>query len=173
MAKTIDRLTPQGKKFLKELRELEKLYVKVGYQRGKVIREDGMDLVDIAAQNDLGTERIPSRPFLRKSVDDNMKKINRYGNTAKRMLLRGATAKKILLQIGLRQKALVQTKIDEGPWTPNRPSTIRRKMRKGYWNQLNKRRAKQGKPALRPKPLIDEGVMRRQVLVVIEKKPWW
>jgi hypothetical protein len=172
--RTIDRLTPEGKRFLKELKELQNLRVKIGYQRGKKHKakgnEDEVDLVDIAAWNDLGTSRAPSRPFLRKSVDDNMDKIQKFGLRAKRDLLTGASAKHVLLRIGLHQKALVQKKIDEGPWIPNAPSTIRAKLRKGRWNKLNRRRAKQGLPALTPKPLIDEGTMRKEVMVVVEKR---
>lgn len=167
--KTIDRLTPEGKRFMKTLKELKQLRVKIGYQRGKISR-DGVDLADIAAFNDLGTARAPSRPFLRRSVDGNLPKIRKFGATAKRYLLRGASAKKILLRLGNFQKALIQTTIDAGPWVPNAPSTIRRKMNKGKWNAKYQRKRKaQGKAALLPKPLIDEGTMRKSVMVVIEK----
>ena len=68
MAKVIDKETKAGKKFRQEIEKLKKLQVRVGYQRGEEnIESEGesADLCDIAVYNELGTENIPSRPFMR------------------------------------------------------------------------------------------------------------
>ena len=72
-----DKITPEGEKLLKELKKLKKLQVRIGVQGGEVHKirlEDGKeiwgaDLVDIAIWNELGTGRIPARPFLGQTVD--------------------------------------------------------------------------------------------------------
>ena len=75
MGGVTDRYTPEGRRFMKELKELAKLEVRVGYQHGKKKHKPSsaggkeVDMCDIAAWNELGTETIPSRPFLRDSVD--------------------------------------------------------------------------------------------------------
>ena len=71
-----DRLTPEGQKFFKEIDELVAKKVFVGFQAGHAAEEDGTDIAAVAAWNELGTENIPSRPFLRMSVDENEDKIN-------------------------------------------------------------------------------------------------
>ena len=69
MEKVIDTLTPEGERFMKELRELAELEVRIGYQReqgaGTNTDDDKprADLVDIAMWNELGTVNSPSRPF--------------------------------------------------------------------------------------------------------------
>ena len=71
-----DRITPEGQRFFRELAELKDLEVRVGFQRGDASEEDGTDMCDVAAYNELGTDHIPARPFIRQSVDDNESKIN-------------------------------------------------------------------------------------------------
>lgn len=72
-----DKITPAGEKLLKELKKLKKLQVRVGVQGGKLHTKKfpdgkeklGADLVDIAIWNELGTDKIPARPFLGQTVD--------------------------------------------------------------------------------------------------------
>ena len=111
-----DRMTADGKKLQKMLKELAEKEVRVGFQAGKVTEEDGTDICDIAAWNELGTVHIPARPFLRQSVDDNVSKINSF-----------LQSKKVLKEIGIFQKDLIQEKITEGSFTPNAESTIKKK----------------------------------------------
>lgn len=66
-----DTVTADGRKFQQMLKELAEKEVRVGFQHGKATEEDGTDICDIAAWNELGTVHIPARPFLRMSVDDN------------------------------------------------------------------------------------------------------
>ena len=145
-----DKLTAKGKVFEKVLKELGMLEVRVGFQQGKATEDDGTDICDIAAWNELGTSRIPSRPFLRMSVDDNTSKINSFLSSSKKSVVNGQSAEQVLKEIGIFQKDLIQEKITSGSFTPNAPSTIKRK----------------GSSA----PLIDTGRMRQSVDFVIQQK---
>jgi len=70
-----DTVTSDGRRFERMLRELAEKEVRVGFQQGENSDGRGVDMVDIAAWNELGTEHSPARPFLRKSVDENEAKI--------------------------------------------------------------------------------------------------
>lgn len=149
-SKVRDRLTPDGIKFQKMLKELAEMEVRVGFQHGEATEADGTDICDIAAWNELGTENIPSRPFLRMSVDENVDKINNFLQSQKNALLSGKDAEQVLKEIGLFQKDLIQEKITEGTFVPNADMTVEKKGS--------------------DKPLIDTGRMRQSVNYVIKKK---
>ena len=148
--KVTDKMTADGKRFQKMLKELSQMQVRIGFQRGKATEDDGTDICDVAAWNELGTVNSPSRPFLRKSVDENESKINSFLQGQKSAMLKGASAEQILKEIGIFQKDLIQEKITEGSYVPNAPSTIKKKGSS--------------------KPLIDTGRMRQSVNYVIQKK---
>ena len=145
-----DRLTPEGQRFFWELAELKELEVRVGFQRGKSQEEDGTDMCDVAAFNELGTDHIPARPFIRQSVDDNESKINSFLKEEVKDFAQGKSAKQILKEIGNFQKDLMQDKITSGSFAPNAESTIKKKGSS--------------------KPLVDTGRMRKSVNYVIQKK---
>lgn len=150
-----DKITPQGKQFFQAIEELKKLQVRIGYQRGlsKKTDEDGkeVDYCDIALFNELGTSNgIPSRPFLRDSVDSHANEINAAGKACIAEIKKGAKAEDILKKLGVMQKGLVQQTIVDGDFVPNAPSTVRRKKS--------------------DKPLIDSGGLRKFVNVTICKK---
>ncbi len=136
---------------LKELGELE---VRVGFQHGKAYEKDGTDICDIAAWNELGTEHIPSRPFIRQSVDNNQDKINNYLKARVKALAKGASAEDTLKKIGVYQQRLIQEQIVTGNYEENKEPYKSRKERKHP-------------PAV---PLIDTGRMRQSVNYVIQKK---
>lgn len=144
------RDTPDGRRFKRMLQELSKLEVRVGFQAGEAQEEDGTDICEVAAYNELGTEHIPARPFLRKSVDENVNKINSFMKAKVRDLTHGVSGEQVLKEIGIFQKDLIQEKITSGGFAPNADSTI----------------AKKGSS----KPLIDTGRMRQSVNYVIQKK---
>lgn len=148
--KIIDRETAEGKRFRQTLKELEKLQVRVGFQHGKATEDDGTDICDVAAWNELGTVDIPSRPFLRKSVDENEDKIRAFLEEKGEDIVAGATTEQVLKEIGIFQKDLIQEKIKEGSYKPNALATIRRKGSS--------------------KPLIDTGRMRQSVNYEIKEK---
>lgn len=149
-----DRLTPEGKKFFKEIEKLTKMQVRVGYQQGKNFHEeDGkkVDILDVAMFNELGTSRIPSRPFMRDSVDDNAESITKFCQSQLKSVTNGSKdAESALKAIGAMQVGLVQKTIKDGSFTPNAPSTIEKKGS--------------------DKPLIDTGLMRQSVHYVITDK---
>ena len=145
-----DRLTPEGQRFFRELAELKELEVRVGFQRGEAQEEDGTDICDVAAYNELGTDHIPARPFIRQSVDDNESKIKSFLKAQVKDFGKGKSAEQILKEIGIFQKDLMQDKITSGSFAPNADSTIKKKGSS--------------------KPLVDTGRMRQSVNYVIQKK---
>lgn len=145
-----DTVTADGKKFEKMLKEIAEKEVRVGFQHGKATEEDGADICDIAAWNELGTVHIPARPFLRMSVDDNLTKINSFLQSKKKQLASGVSAEQILKEIGIFQKDLIQEKITYGDFAPNAESTVKKKGSS--------------------KPLIDTGRMRQSVNYEIKAK---
>lgn len=151
-----DTLTPEGKRFMKELQELAKLEVQIGFHRGDNVDDEGTDLCDIAAWNEFGTTsklgnvHIPSRPFLKQSVDNNMDEINQMLAEKKQQIMSGGSAKQVLQDIGLFQKDLIQMEISEGSFEPNAESTIKKKGS--------------------DKPLIDTGRMLQSVNYKIKPK---
>ncbi len=132
------------------LKELGDLEVRIGFQHGKATEKDGTDVCDIAAWNELGTENIPSRPFIRQSVDNNQDKINSFLQTRVKALAKGASAEDTLKKIGVFQKRLMQDEIKSGYFAPNSEATIRKKKSS--------------------QPLIDTGRMRQSVDYFIQKK---
>ncbi len=149
-SKILDRMTIDGRKFEKMLKDLEENEVRIGFQHGEVIEKEEIDICDVAAWNELGTVNMPSRPFLRESVDENEAKINNFLQSKKSELIRGISAEQILKEIGIFQKDLIQEKITEGSFAPNAESTLKKKNSS--------------------KPLIDTGRMRQSVNYVIKKK---
>lgn len=147
--KVKDRLTADGKKFEKMLKDVDKLEVRIGIQQGAG-SHDGVDLVDIAMFNELGTIHIPSRPFLRDSVDAHATEINNFLQSVGQYLARGGSAETALKKIGVFQKGLVQEEIVKGDFVPNSEATIKRK----------------GSDT----PLVDTGRMRQSINYVIQEK---
>ena len=145
-----ERITPEGQRLEQTLRELNALQVRIGFQRGDVVDENGVDLCDIAMWNELGTSRSPARPFIRQTVDHHESEITAMLTRQKAALLNGSGAKEILNRIGLEVKDLMQTEIITGEFVPNAPSTIRKKGSS--------------------RPLVDTGRMRQSVNYVIKPK---
>lgn len=151
-----DKITPEGKKFLKQIEELKKLQVRVGYQKGvakKKNKKNDVDMLDIAAFNELGTARSPARPFIRQSVDRNKDTIEKVCKAQLRQVAKGGTAKQALNAIGVIQRGLIQDTVSESKsWAkPNAPSTVKRKKGSDV-------------------PLIDKGDLREKASYVIVPK---
>ena len=147
--KVREKVTADGKKFQKMLEDLDKLEVRIGIQQGAG-SDNGVDLVDIAMFNELGTVHIPSRPFLRDSVDAHSSEINAFLQSMRTQLVKGGSAEDTLKKIGVFQKGLIQKEIVNGDFVPNSPETIKRKGS--------------------DKPLIDTGRMRQSINYVIQEK---
>lgn len=147
--KVREKVTADGKKFQKMLEDLDKLEVRIGIQQGAG-SDNGVDLVDVAMFNELGTVHIPSRPFLRDSVDAHSSEINVFLQSMRTQLIKGGSAEDALKKIGVFQKGLIQKEIVNGDFVPNSPETIKRKGS--------------------DKPLIDTGRMRQSINYVIQEK---
>lgn len=154
-----DKITPAGEKLLTELRTLKKLQVRIGIQGGsahKTISEDGRekwgsDLVDIAIWNELGTDQIPARPFLKQTADQHGQEIQGIASGLIQKVCKGQLdAQSTLKKIGVITVGYVQNQITNGEFEANAPSTIRRKKS--------------------DHPLIDTGQLRRGISYVICKK---
>lgn len=143
-------LTPEGKRYFAELKKLEKLEVQVGYWRGEKAYDDGAELVDIAAFNELGTSTIPARPFMKQSFENHESDLQGACDTVNALISNGSTAEQALVTLGDFCKALVQEEIVNGGFEPNAPSTIRKKKSE--------------------RPLIDTGYMRQNVDFKIKKR---
>ena len=141
--------TEAGKKFEKLLAEMSDKQVAVGFNADSGSYDDGASLVEVAAWNELGTRHIPSRPFIHDAIEFNNDKITMFaGASVRNAIENGGSAEEVLNQIGNMAKGLVQEEIRNGMWTPNAPSTIRKKGS--------------------DHPLIDTGYMRQNVKYVIE-----
>jgi hypothetical protein len=156
-----DRLTPEGIKFFAEIEKLKKLQVRIGYQddgkmagerdeSGNVVDSKDVTLLDVAMWNELGTVGMPSRPFLRQSIDNHVDAVNTVCKEQLKRLAKGETAEEILKTLGVFTKALVQDTILNGDFAPNAPRTVRQKKS--------------------DRPLIDTARMRQSVNYVVVPK---
>lgn len=147
-----DRITNEGRAFLKEIDKLKKLQVRIGYQQGSATSDEGVDMVDIAMFNELGTAVSPARPFLRQSADANKSVIEKFCKKQISDITKGVKAEKVLNAIGTMQKGLIQDTITKSKsWAvPNAERTIKKK----------------GSDV----PLIDSGKMLQSVNYVIVPK---
>lgn len=143
-------LTPEGRRYFRELEKLAKLEVQVGFQRGEAAYEDGTDLVDIAAYNEYGSSDTPARPFMKQSFENHEDELQKACDKVNQTLSNGGTAEAALKQLGVYAKGLVQQEIVDGSFEPNKPSTVKKKGS--------------------DKPLIDTGTMRQSVNYVIKER---
>lgn len=145
-------MTQEGKRYFAELKKLEDLEVRVGFQ-GDEVYEDGTSLAEIAAYNELGSsdgETQPARPFMKQSFENHEKELKAACEQVNAALASGETAEKALGSLGVAVKGLVQDEILEGGFEPNAPSTIKKKGSE--------------------QPLIDSSHMRQSVNYVIKKR---
>ena len=143
-------LTPEGKRYFKELQKLAKLEVRVGFQAGEATEEGGADVAEIAAYNELGSSNTPARPFMKQSFETHESDLQKACDEVNRTISNGGTAEQALNKLGVFCKGLVQEQIVSGDFAPNAESTI----------------AKKGSS----KPLIDTGTMRQSVNYVIKNR---
>jgi len=143
-------LTPEGKKYFKELEQLAKMEVQVGFQTDSGSYENGATLAEVAAYNELGTSSTPARPFMRKSFENHEKELQNACDQVNKTLAKGGTTQQALDELGAFVKGLVQEEIVSGDFAPNADSTI----------------AKKGSD----KPLIDTGFMRQSVNYQVKQR---
>ena len=143
-----DTETADGVLLKDKIKLLDGKAVRIGFFAGRHFNagRDGKtrDVAFYAAINELGTPKIPSRPFLRMSADDldgkDGDEIASYGSE---YLQGSGSADDVFTRIGKLCVNLIKRTINTGNFVPNAPSTIRRKHS--------------------DKPLIDTGTMLRSV----------
>lgn len=151
-----DRVTPDGKRFFEQIEELKKQQLRVGIQAGREQTDEGVDVLDIAVWNEVGTPTIPARPFIRESVDSNKEAIEKMCKAQLKMITQGKTAEDALKDIGNLQVGYVSETISKSKtWAePNAESTIKKKSKHGHSDV----------------PLNDTGRLKQSVHFVITPK---
>lgn len=138
-------------KIIRELESAARKEVAVGLLAGEVNAE-GASIADYAAYNEYGTDKIPSRPFMATSFDQNIDSISKDFNTQGAALIAGAvSADAALTIIGQKQAARIQNTITAGGFTKLSPRTIK---------------AKKGSA----KPLVDTAAMINAVQISIRPR---
>ncbi len=110
-----------------EVRFLTARSIKVGIQSDAGSYDGGTDLADVAAFNEFGTSRIPSRPFMRKMADERRNDLYQVALRGYDHILAGGTATHCLQIVGQWYEAEQKMTLRNGPWPPNAPSTVRQK----------------------------------------------
>lgn len=142
-------LTPEGKKYFRELKKMTDMEIQVGFQ-GDQKYEDGTSIAQVAAINEFGASDIPERPFMRQSFENHEGELQAACDAAQRLVSSGGSAEQALQQIGVVAKGLVQDEIVNGGFAPNAESTIKKKGSE--------------------QPLIDTGTMRQSVNFVVKRR---
>lgn len=147
-------------RIMKSLKELGKYEVNVGFQqtektklqvKGDRKKEPGLQMAQIAAQNEFGTDKIPARPFIRTAFDSRRNEIEAVIRDEYNQIIDGTTTiRKALGFMGQAVQALIQARIAAIRQPPNSSVTIKRKKSS--------------------KPLIDFGQMINSVRYVINKR---
>lgn len=142
-------LTPEGKKYFRELKKMTDMEIQVGFQ-GDQKYEDGTSIAQVAAINEFGASDIPERPFMRQSFENHEGELQAVCDAAQRLVSSGGSAEQALQQVGVVAKGLVQDEIVNGGFAPNAESTIKKKGSE--------------------QPLIDTGTMRQSVNFVVKRR---
>ena len=150
MMEPIFRMTNEGKRIQKEMKELDKLMVAVGFPDDNKKNANGVSIAEYAAYNDLGTNMTTSRPFMRNSAEKHGTDYNRIAEQTIKGIMSGGSAQAALEKLGVFAKGIVQEEITDGVFESNKESTIGRKGSS--------------------KPLIDTGTMRNSVNYEIRKR---
>lgn len=149
MALGFTDLTPEGRRYFKELEKLAGLEVQVGFQ-GDEAYEDGTSVSEIAAYNEFGTSNIPARPFMKQSFENHESELQAACDQVNKAIAQGRSAEQSLETLGVIVKGIVQQEIVEGGFAANSPATIKKKGSE--------------------RPLIDTSHMRQSVNFVIKSR---
>lgn len=115
-------------KELELINKIGKASVKVGVQADAGIHsESGESLVDIGIWNEYGTAHIPSRPFIRQTFEDNQQALAQYLGRVVENVAKGDDLVQELSKLGQWYQDKQKKTLTSYPWTPNAPSTRRRK----------------------------------------------
>lgn len=125
----------ETKRINRELEFMRKNKIRVGVlgEGANDVQEGGITIKQYAELNEYGTSNIPARPFFREATEfgESPSLIsNRITSEIKKVINNNKTGEKAMQSIGLFVKGRIQRSIKAGNWTPNSPSTIKRKRKK-------------------------------------------
>ena len=126
----VDDIDRGFKKFARSMNTADGSYTKVGVQQGTTHESDGdiSDMVLIAAFNEFGTDKIPSRPALRNSLDSNKEKIFAFSEKLLAGVMSGRlTTRQALSALGEFQQSNMQKSITKLRDPANAPKTVKKK----------------------------------------------
>lgn len=137
--------------FIENQRIYAKEFVKVGVQGNEAgIKNDGVTNIEKALQNEFGTSRIPSRPFIRETMDREKVLIDKLIATEYKKTTDGKTTViRGLNSIGNYVQSLIVEGFTKYNWPPNAESTVREKKSS--------------------QPLIDTGNLRQSITFKVVK----
>lgn len=109
----------------REVRAAERLEVAIGIHEG-ARNGEGKSIAQYGAENEFGTSRIPSRPFMAQSFEENISKINDdfLQQTQAMVGLTFRSAQDCLTIIGIKQSDRIKNKITSNMPPRNAPETI-------------------------------------------------
>lgn len=121
-------------RIISQLREAGHSYTKVGLPEGGKTsgRHQMPELVVVGVTNEFGSPelKIPERPFMRETADNNQERISILQLRALKSVVDGfKTVRQALYGIGEEVKEMIVDKIRSGPWIKNAPRTIKKKGR--------------------------------------------
>ena len=149
MAGVIDRDLGFNR-IMRDLEKLDGMEVVAGMLRDSGKAENGASYVDIAAWNEYGTTRIPSRPFIRISADTNKQSWEKLAQQCVNDVTDGGSPRDAAQVVGHRMVEDIRKVFgDTSMLKANAPSTIKKKGRN--------------------EPLVDSGEMRRRVNFRVEE----
>lgn len=148
MAVTVQADFKGARQLIEKLQSLKDKAVYVGFPaefNEPVEGAKNFNLASLAAVLEFGNEHIPSRPFLRQTLEENREK---YTALFVQLFEQGVPVQQIYERLAVMAQGDVQLNIKKGDWVANAPSTIKRKGSS--------------------KPLIDTGKMRQSVRGIVK-----
>lgn len=100
---------------------------------GDIPGEGGVTIREYALYNELGTSKIPARPFFRTAVmfpEGKKALIKRIDLEIKQIINKGKTAEQSLDSLGIYAKGRIIKSLKKGDWAENAISTKKRKIKK-------------------------------------------
>ena len=93
---------------------------------------DGKSIPEYAVYNELGTSRIPARPFMRQTADTHTDEwCHTLAGALNYKEIDHNKGKRAMGLVGEQMKAHIQETIQKGSFAPNAPKTVEAKRRKG------------------------------------------
>lgn len=145
MAKGVKDDNREWRLFLQALPALKHIAVTAGIQSDAGFQKDKeTPIAEYALYNELGTKRIPARPFVSSTSDEQRQNWLEFMDKGINKVFEGKVTPQVVFgRLGLKMVADIKQKIDSIYEPPNAPSTIKRKGS--------------------TKPLIDSGSMKRAI----------